>query len=276
MRKHNGMKSQDIAILLYIAIYCDKEYKVKKLSESLKISLSEISESLNRSRIAKLISSNKKVYRNALYDFIINGLKYVFPIEPGAVVRGIATSHSASPLNDLIVSNNEHYVWNDINGNMKGMQVKPLYEKITEVYQDHNELYEALTLVDAIRIGRVREQNIARDLLKKILLENASKLELTIHDLLTEGLLEDESIKNMSILELINKGLIRELLSKQDISKLIRSGLIKMPPLNMRGLPKMSPLNLKISKLIESGLIKLPPLNQHLPKLKRPPSKDVF
>ena len=71
MKAHNGMKSQDIAVLLFICAQDDGNWKVFDLASSLNISQSEISESLNRSKIARLIDKNKKVvFRNNLLEFI--------------------------------------------------------------------------------------------------------------------------------------------------------------------------------------------------------------
>ena len=60
MRKHNGMRPQDVAILLKIILLDSKNWQLVGLSSALKISISEISESLNRSRLAGLVDYNKK------------------------------------------------------------------------------------------------------------------------------------------------------------------------------------------------------------------------
>ena len=55
MRKHNGMRPQDVAILLKIVSLGQKTWQLSSLANSLRISISEISESLNRSQISGLI-----------------------------------------------------------------------------------------------------------------------------------------------------------------------------------------------------------------------------
>lgn len=172
MKKHNGMKPQDIAVLLYIAQYCEGTYRVLDLANALKISQSEVSEALNRCRIARLLDADEKlVYRNNLYEFIIYGLRYVFPAEPGTIVRGIATAHSGPPLNDRIVAGSESYVWSYSDGNTQGIAIAPLYKTLPAIAEDHPEFYEILCLVDACRIGRAREVNLAREILKERLLK---------------------------------------------------------------------------------------------------------
>jgi len=172
MKKHNGMKPQDIAVLLYIAQYCEGNYRAIDLANALKISQSEVSEALNRCRIARLLDADEKiVYRNNLYEFIIYGLKYVFPVEPGTIVRGIATAHSGPPLNKLIVSSSESYVWSYSNGDTQGISIAPLYKTLPAIAKDYPEFYELLCLIDACRIGRAREVNLAREIIKERLLK---------------------------------------------------------------------------------------------------------
>jgi hypothetical protein len=160
MKKHNGMRPQDIVILLKIAISPNNLF-AKDLSYSLKISASEISESLNRSAIAGFLSNDKKILmKNALLEFLEFGLKYVFPQKPGAIVRGIPTAHSAPPLNELI-QGGEIYVWPYARGKIRGQAIEPLYHTVPEICTQDNEIYELLALADALRLGKVREQKLA-------------------------------------------------------------------------------------------------------------------
>jgi predicted transcriptional regulator len=161
MKVHNGMRPQDIVILLKIASKKNSSWKMKDLANELMISSSEISESINRSVQAGLIAADKKTLMiGALLEFLKYGLKYVFPQHPGAIVRGIATAHSAAPLNNLIRSE-EHYVWTSAEGNLRGQSVQPLHPSVARASLLDSSLYELLSLVDAIRIGKKREQEIA-------------------------------------------------------------------------------------------------------------------
>lgn len=54
--------------------------------------------------IAGLLSPDKKkVMKNAMLKFIANGLRFVFPAELGAIVRGMATGHSAPVLKEFFL-----------------------------------------------------------------------------------------------------------------------------------------------------------------------------
>ena len=166
MKKHNGIRPQDIVILLKMAAMQDKTWYMKDIAYDLGISGSEVTESINRSVLAGFLAANKKtLMRNALVEFLVHGLKYVFPQKPGAMVRGIATAHSAFPLNKFITSEDK-FVWAWAEGNDRGFSITPLHLNVPKACLNDPRLYEMLSLVDALRIGKTREQQIAINELK--------------------------------------------------------------------------------------------------------------
>lgn len=163
MKKHNGMRPQDIVVLLKIIALEHNDWYNSDLAQSLKISASEISEVLNRCKIAGLIDFKKrKVNRDSFIEFLVYGLRYVFPTEPGAIVKGIPTAHSASPIKEHITSN-EIYVWPYAKGTFRGQTIEPLYKTLPEIAPNDKSFYELITIVDTLRVGRVREIKIATD-----------------------------------------------------------------------------------------------------------------
>ena len=188
MKKHSGMRPQDVPILLKISAFYNKfdfielgqlgKAKVlhkqgplkKDIAIQLNISPSEVTESLARSAFAGLYDpAQKKVMSRALFEFLQYGLKYVFPQQPGALVRGVPTAHSAKPLANLIQSG-EPYVWPSADGTVRGQAIEPLYPTVVQAINDDPLLYEMLALVDAIRVGKSREVSLAVDELSKRLL----------------------------------------------------------------------------------------------------------
>jgi len=156
------MRPQDIVVLLKIIATRNNHWRNIDIAYALKISQSEVSEVLNRCKIAKLINKEKReVHHNALTEFLIYGLKYVFPAEPGAIAKGIPTAHSASPIKEKIISGNESYVWPNANGNSRGQSIEPLYKTVPVAALDDQAFYELIALVDTIRIGKAREIQIA-------------------------------------------------------------------------------------------------------------------
>ncbi len=161
------MRPHDIAVLLKIVAKGQKAWYMKDLAYELGISNSEISESLNRSVIAGLISSDKKTLSKlSLLDFLKSGLRYVYPQKPGSMVRGIGTAHSAPPLNEEIMSN-EQFVWPYGKGDIRGQAIEPLHVNTPEACLRDVKYYELMSLTDAIRIGKVREQNMALEMIRK-------------------------------------------------------------------------------------------------------------
>lgn len=161
------MRPHDIMVLLKIAAKGTQKWQMKDLAVELGISASEVSESINRSLQAGLLANDKKrLMKAALLEFLQYGLPYVFPQKPGALVRGVPTAHSAPPL-DKFIESSELYVWPSAKGNARGQTIEPLYSSVVIAIEKDRLLYELLALVDTLRVGRVREKQLAMEELKK-------------------------------------------------------------------------------------------------------------
>ena len=169
--EHNGMRPQDIAILLKIIAKAGRPWQNKDLAAELFLSPAEISISLNRSDQAGLIdyAKSKTVYRQSLMEFIEYGLRYVFPANPGTIVSGMYTAHSHPYMKQQFPSE-MNYVWPDPRGEVRGLAIKPLYKEVVKAAGLDPSLYLMLALIDVIRVGRVREMKVAIAELKKQIL----------------------------------------------------------------------------------------------------------
>jgi len=168
MKKHNGMRPQDVAVLMKIIAFGKREWRSIDIAHSILLSPSEVSEALNRCKIAGLIDSKKKkVNLNSVFEFLVFGLKYVFPAEPGSVVKGVPTAHSASPVKEHVTSGKDVYVWQYAKGSHRGQAIEPLYKTLPGVVDGDKLFYELLAIIDTIRVGRVREKKFAVYELKK-------------------------------------------------------------------------------------------------------------
>ena len=92
---------------------------------------------------------------------MIHGIKYIYPIQPGNIVRGIPTAFSASPIKEQIAQGSEKYIWPYIKGTERGQAIEPLYKTVPEIANNDTALYELLVIVDTLRIGKIREIEIA-------------------------------------------------------------------------------------------------------------------
>jgi hypothetical protein len=159
--QNNQLKPQDIVLLLKIVSDKNPGWNQKPVAQALGLSQSEVSEAVSRCKYAGLLAPDgKTVMKTALFEFLKFGLRYVFPQHPGAVVRGVPTSHSAEPLKEEIQSN-EVYVWPYGKGNIRGHSILPLYPSVPEAALRDSKLHELLALTDALRVGRAREREIA-------------------------------------------------------------------------------------------------------------------
>ena len=187
------MKSQDIVILLKLVSLQEQEklgqfdgpewlpsredpYSVRGLEASLGISKSEVNASINRSYASGLAVKDRdfgraKPNRRDLCNFIIHGLKFVFPVKPGGMIRGVPTAFAAPMLESLLMAGGEYlYVWPYARGKDMGQSVEPLFKSVPEAIQNDERLYEYLALIDAMRLGRQREAKLASDRLSEKLL----------------------------------------------------------------------------------------------------------
>ena len=156
------MKSQDIVILLKKITSEGQGLSDRGIAESLGISASCVSESLERCRKAQLVDRRKKkVNILALQEFLVHGIAYVFPVEAGRVGRGVATLTSASPFKEQLSNSSDTYVWHYVNGNERGQQIEPLYPTVPEAVLRDEELYHLLVIVDVLRMGKAREKELA-------------------------------------------------------------------------------------------------------------------
>lgn len=161
MRKHNGIRPQDIVILLKIAAKGDQPWLMKHLAAELDISPSEVSESLNRSEFSGLISSDKRrIQKSAFLEFLIHGLKYTFPVHLEGISRGFPTAYSVPPLSEWVRSDHV-VVWPDAEGTVRGLSLEPLTPSLPNACKSDLVLHQLAALVDTLRIGRVREIEFA-------------------------------------------------------------------------------------------------------------------
>lgn len=175
-----GWKRDDTNVLLThneIKLKENKEfeyrYTARGLAEELGISKSEVSNILARCTNVKLAKINRltkkpEVNKKALIEFITHGLKYVFPAKPAEITRGIPTTFSAPVLRDKLLSAGQfQLVWPDSRGKEMGQSVEPIYKSVPFAVKEDPELYSYLALIDAIRMGNVRESNLACKLLEE-------------------------------------------------------------------------------------------------------------
>ena len=135
------------------------------------MSTSEVHAASKRAISARLaVKNGKSILPNILNleEFLIHGIQYVFVPDRGELVLGIPTAHASTVMKSYFVDDgNPPPVWPDPEGKVSGESFSPLYKSAPKAAMNDSKLYDLLALVDAIRCGRAREQEIAKKELRK-------------------------------------------------------------------------------------------------------------
>lgn len=158
MKEHKGMRPQDVVVMLKMISLGDGEWYFKDIAREIGLSNSEVSESVHRSMQAGLIKKNKKeVVRERLLEFLVYGLRYVFPAGSGRLSRGMPTAHSHELLKEDFVLDIP-YIWPTGAETVRGAAVTPLYHTVPDACRQDKKLYRLLALTDALRVGNPEEK----------------------------------------------------------------------------------------------------------------------
>ncbi len=144
------------------------------MAQSLGISAAEVAFSLRRLKKHHLVNLNElKINPGAFCEFLIHGVKYVFPADIGRLVRGIPTGSSHPTLvKKLRVPPEQVLVWPHPDGEMRGQSLQPIYSSAPFAAKNDPKLYELLSLLDTIRVGGARETKLASEIIEKLLLKS--------------------------------------------------------------------------------------------------------
>jgi hypothetical protein len=164
MDSQPALRPLDVVVALRLTLRPEEKYEA--LANILGIGLSAAHRSVKRLEAAGLVLPHRRAAsRRPLVEFLVHGVKYAFFPVTGPEAPGVPTAYSGPPLAAEIVSERP-LVWASARGTIRGDTLVPLYEGAPELAERAPELYEALTLVDAIRAGRARERKLAADILE--------------------------------------------------------------------------------------------------------------
>lgn len=162
------LRPHDVAVALQLALTPGAPYR--GLAAAVGLSQGEAHNAVKRLVASRLVRSDgRSVNAAALLEFLAGGVPYVFPAEPGPDSRGIPTAHAAPPFAGYL-GQSQSVVWPSADGHVRGAAVEPLYVSAPETARRNPQLYELLSIVDALRIGRARERQHAKALLHERLL----------------------------------------------------------------------------------------------------------
>jgi hypothetical protein len=156
------------------------------LAASLGLNASEVHTAVQRAIQAQLLLdtahdalaknsrlANIRVHRQNLLEFAVHGAKYAFAAETTSTTVGVPTSHSAPVFKGVFAPGSDDWVWPFATGECKGVGLLPLHPCVPTAALADPQLYAALALLDALRVGRARERKLALDQLPMLILSRA-------------------------------------------------------------------------------------------------------
>lgn len=162
------LRPQDVLVALTLAAHPGQEWTYGTLGQALGMSLSGVHSAVSRAGASGLVNlRTRSVIAPALLEFLIHGVRYVFPAERGRRTRGMVTGPSVGPLSKHLAANEEEpLVWPYARGKDRGESLKPLYDTVPEAAEKDPELYALLTVVDGLRVGGARVREVAAGVLE--------------------------------------------------------------------------------------------------------------
>ena len=163
--KQPVLKPQDLFVVMKIAVNRGRSFMLQQLAEELRMPLSSVHGSIRRGENARLLSRSAgsvRAVRSSVSEFVIHGARYAFPAQLGSTTRGMPTSIGAPVLAvhfegaDVLSP-----VWPDPVGTTYGQSLLPIHPSVPAAAKTDLSLYEALALLDALRMGAARERELA-------------------------------------------------------------------------------------------------------------------
>ena len=168
------LKPQDtlLALKYWSLKQAGQEGSVRSIAESLAISASEVSK--GSKRLAKshlVVDRHGEIFAEsgALLEWLSYGIRYAYPQETIGYGRGMATSWNCPLLVSEIVPPSPPLVWPVAGGDIEGVLIKPIHDSVPLAASRDEKLFQALSLLEAIRGGKPRELAIAKKLLSKLI-----------------------------------------------------------------------------------------------------------
>jgi DNA-binding Lrp family transcriptional regulator len=168
-------KPQDVVVALKLSLK-SANASYAELGKALGMSASEVHAAVRRLVDARLMEpETKTVRREALRNFLIHGVPYAFPAQLKEVTRGMPTAWGAPVMTqEPGTAEKLPPVWPDPDGPIQGSALKPLYSSVPTAARHDAALYDLLALVDALRVGRARDRNLAEKQITQRLNSHAS------------------------------------------------------------------------------------------------------
>lgn len=154
------VNGNDILVLVWLAAH-PGPWTFRSLGEELGMDAAALHRSIGRLKNVKLLDSERHLNRANVEEFLLHGVPYVAPGELGAEDRGIPTAWGVEPLRSALAGDGPGPVWPSPGGTSRGPALEPVSQAAPGLAAKDPAFSQWLGLVDAIRVGRARERELA-------------------------------------------------------------------------------------------------------------------
>jgi biotin operon repressor len=155
----------DLLVALVLAAHDDPTASVRQLGEEIGLSKSAVANSLRRLRALGLVKSDgdrgRRLNKLALRDCLEHAVRWIAPATVGDFELGLPTAHAADVLAHKLAGDHDPVVMPLPHGPVRGRAVPPIHPLAAAAAARDPKLYRLLAVVDALRIGRARDREIA-------------------------------------------------------------------------------------------------------------------
>ncbi len=154
----------DLLVVLKLATTVRAMASVRSLEQELGLSKSAAANSLHRLRELDLVKDSpdgRRVNKLLLRDLLEHAVRWIAPARVGEFELGLPTAHAAEPLIGKLAGDEDPVVIPLPHGPVRGRAVSPLHPLAPAAAAKDPKLHRLLAVVDALRIGRARDRQLA-------------------------------------------------------------------------------------------------------------------
>lgn len=159
-----SLQPVDVLVAAKVAVHREAQPSVRKLGEELGMSKSAVAYSLRRLGELSLLKEEGgkwRINKIAFCDFLEHGVRWVAPAKVGDYELGLPTAHAANVLAAKFTADDDLVVMPLAHGPVRGRAVTPLHKLAPKAAASDAKLYDLLAIIDAFRVGRARDRQVA-------------------------------------------------------------------------------------------------------------------
>ncbi|MGO9833065.1 MAG: MarR family transcriptional regulator [Polyangiaceae bacterium] len=169
----NRLLPIDLLVVMKLVTHEGESTSVRHLEDELGLSKSAAANSLQRLRELGLVkdgpSHGRRVNKLLLRDCLEHAARWIAPARVGDFELGLPTAHAAESFKQKLTGDEDPVVMPLPHGPLRGRAVTPLHPLAPAAAAKDPKLHRLLAVVDAFRIGRARDRQVAVAELRKCL-----------------------------------------------------------------------------------------------------------